>query len=259
MIRRIGLGATVIAGLVTLLAGPASADHGEGHNGETMELSKSESLTDGEVVTVILTSFLPGNTVTLVTCYNYPALGPADCNLANYGQFSSDVADDGTATIDYQVDVIDGRCDQDTSCFIVAADGFGRDANYAAQPITFAVGATSAEATSAEATSAETTEDAPVEEPVEGEDEEPSAEATDDGATTEAETTESESESDAEAEAATTQADADTDADTAAAVADDGSGGGMEWLLALIGVAAAGALGVFLGSRGKREPGPSVS
>ena len=128
-----------LASLVTLPS--AFADHGEGHNGETMEVSKSEGITDGEAITVTLSSWLPGKTATIVTCFNYPALGPADCELSNYGQHTVPIADDGTATYDYPVTVIPARCDADNPCFIVAGDGFGPTANYAAQLVTFAAAA----------------------------------------------------------------------------------------------------------------------
>ncbi len=120
-------------------ASPAAADHGEGHNGETLELSKSEGLMDGEVVTVTLTSWLPGKTATVVTCYVYPAAGPADCELSNYGTHTTTIADDGTGTVEYPIAVVPGRCDHDNPCLVVAGDGFGANANYAAQQITFAV------------------------------------------------------------------------------------------------------------------------
>lgn len=133
------IAAFFVMALASLVALPAAfADHGEGHNGETMELSNSEDIEDGEVVTVTLTSWLPGKTATVVTCFNYPAAGPADCELSNYGQHTVTIADDGTATYDYPVAVVPGRCDADNSCFIVAGDGFGPAANYAAQTITFA-------------------------------------------------------------------------------------------------------------------------
>ena len=73
-IRRLLIAGVAIT-LVGLFVVPvATADHGEGHNGETMELSKSEDIEDGEVVTVTLTSWLPGNTATIVTCFNFPAV-----------------------------------------------------------------------------------------------------------------------------------------------------------------------------------------
>ena len=133
------IAAVSVMALASLIALPAAfADHGEGHNGETMEVSKSEGIEDGDVITVTLTSWLPGKTATVVTCYNYPAAGPADCELSNYGQHIVTIADDGTATIDYPVKVIPLRCDGDNPCFIVAGDGFGATANYAAQLVTFA-------------------------------------------------------------------------------------------------------------------------
>ncbi len=133
----------LIAGVAITLVGlsvvpVATADHGLGHNGETLELSKSEDIEDGEVVTVTLTSWLPGNTATIVTCFNFPAVGPADCELSNYGMHIVTIGDDGTATYDYPVAVVPGRCDVDNSCFIVAGDGIGGNANYAGQAITFA-------------------------------------------------------------------------------------------------------------------------
>ncbi len=133
------IAAVSVMALASLVALPAAfADHGEGHNGETMEVSKSEGIEDGDVITVTLTSWLPGKTATIVTCYNYPAVGPADCELSNYGTHIVEIAEDGTATIDYPVSVIPLRCDADNPCFIVAGDGFGPAANYAAQPVTFA-------------------------------------------------------------------------------------------------------------------------
>ncbi|WP_419929985.1 hypothetical protein [Candidatus Poriferisocius sp.] len=137
-IRRLLIAGVAIT-LVGLFVGPmAVADHGLGHNGETMEISKSEDIEDGEVVTVTLTSWLPGNTATIVTCFNFPAVGPADCELSNYGMHIVTIGDDGTATYDYPVAVVPGRCDEANSCFIVAGDGIGGNANYAGQPITFA-------------------------------------------------------------------------------------------------------------------------
>ena len=137
-IRRLLIAGVAIT-LVGLLVAPAAvADHGLGHNGETMELSKSEDIEDGEVVTVTLTSWLPGNTATIVTCFNFPAVGPADCELSNYGMHIVTIGDDGTATYDYPVAVVPGRCDENNSCFIVAGDGIGGNANYAGVPITFA-------------------------------------------------------------------------------------------------------------------------
>ena len=138
-IRRLLIAGVVVALTGLLVVAPtAVADHGEGHNGETMELSNSEDIEDGEVVTVTLTSWLPGNTATTVTCFRFPAVGPADCELSNYGLHIVTIGEDGTATYDYPVAVVPGRCDHTTPCFIVAGDGIGGDANYAAQEITFA-------------------------------------------------------------------------------------------------------------------------
>ena len=250
MIRSIAIGATVFVGLLILGTGPALADHGEGHNGETMELSKSDDLVDGEIVTVSLTSFLPGNTVNLVTCYVFPVLGPADCNLANYGQHSSDVATDGTATIDYQVDLIEGSCDQDNPCFIVAADGFGTDANYAAQPITFAA----AEASLDDSTGSDADEAA--------------EEFTDDEAAEEAAPAEDDVVDEAdvadEAEAVADPADeaqdvADEAAQDVADAVDEASGGGLGWLVLLVIAVLLGALGVFVARRNQNETSSSAS
>lgn len=137
-IRRLLIAGVVVALTSLLLAPIAAADHGEGHNGETLELSKSEDVQDGEVVTVTLTSWLPGNTATVVTCYVYPAAGPADCELSNYGMHIVTIADDGTATLDYPIVIVPGRCDETTACLVVAGDGFGPNANYAAQEFTLA-------------------------------------------------------------------------------------------------------------------------
>ncbi len=138
-LRHIAAATAVAFALVGLVISYASADHGEGHNGETMALSADTDLVDGQTVTVELSSWLPDATITVVTCYNYPAVGPTDCNLSNYGQHFTKAAADGTATVEYPVAVIPGRCDHDNPCFIVAGDGIGGAANFAAVPVTFAV------------------------------------------------------------------------------------------------------------------------
>ncbi|WP_419918800.1 hypothetical protein [Candidatus Poriferisocius sp.] len=138
LIRNLIVAVATVALAGFLIAPLAVADHGEGHNGETLELSKIEGIVDGEVVTVTLTSWLPGKTATIVTCFNYPVAGPTDCELSNYGQHTVDIDDDGTATYDYPVAVVPGRCDETTQCFIVAGDGIGAEANSAAQLVSFA-------------------------------------------------------------------------------------------------------------------------
>ena len=171
-IRRLLIAGVTMA-LVGLFVAPvATADHGLGHNGETMELSKSEDIEDGEVVTVTLTSWLPGNTATIVTCFNFPAAGPADCELSNYGMHIATIGDDGTATYDYPVAVVPGRCDENNSCFIVAGDGIGGNANYAGQAITFAA------ASAAEPEPTEAPEPEPTPEPTETPEPEPTPEPT---------------------------------------------------------------------------------
>ena len=131
-------GAAVLA-LAALAVSPAVADHGLGHNGETMTLSKEADIADGETVTVTLTSFLPDASITVVTCYNFPSAGPADCELSNYGQHTATADADGMATVEYPVSVIAGRCDHENPCHIVAGDGIGPNANYAGVQVTFAV------------------------------------------------------------------------------------------------------------------------
>lgn len=131
-------GAAVLA-LAALAVSPALADHGLGHNGETMTLSKEADIADGETVTVTLTSFLPDASITVVTCYNFPSAGPADCELSNYGQHTATADADGMATVEYPVSVIAGRCDHENPCHIVAGDGIGPNANYAGVQVTFAV------------------------------------------------------------------------------------------------------------------------
>lgn len=149
-IRRLAAAGAVILAVTALTASHTSADHGLGHNGETMTLSKSSGITDGETITVNLSSFLPGKAITVVTCFNFPAAGPADCELSNYGQHTATSADDGTASLEYPVMVIPGRCDHENSCFIVAGDGFGPSANYAGVEITFAGPGGAAEETPAD-------------------------------------------------------------------------------------------------------------
>lgn len=138
-IRRLLVAGGVVAVASLLLVPAASADHGgPNHNGEMMELSKSEDLEDGETVTVTVSNFLPGNTVTVLTCYNFPVAGPGDCDFSNMGQFTAMVGDDGTATVEYPVNMVPGRCDASTSCFVIASDGIGPASNSAAQAFTFA-------------------------------------------------------------------------------------------------------------------------
>jgi hypothetical protein len=137
-IRRLAVAGAVILAVTALAASHTSADHGLGHNGETMTLSKSSGITDGETITVNLSSFLAGKTVTVVTCFNFPAAGPADCELSNYGRHTATVDDGGSATLEYPVMVVSGKCDHENPCFIVAGDGLGPDANYAGVEITFA-------------------------------------------------------------------------------------------------------------------------
>ena len=136
--RLAAAGAAVLA-LAALAVSPALADHGLGHNGETMTLSKEADIADGETVTVTLTSFLPEASITVVTCYNFPSAGPADCELSNYGQHTATADADGMATVEYPVSVVPGRCDHENSCFVVAGDGIGPNANYAGVEITFAM------------------------------------------------------------------------------------------------------------------------
>lgn len=221
-IRRLLIAGVAIT-LVGLLVAPAAvADHGLGHNGETMELSKSENIEDGEVVTVTLTSWLPGNTATIVTCFNFPAVGPADCELSNYGMHIVTIGDDGTATYDYPVAVVPGRCDENNSCFVVAGDGIGGNANYAGVPITFA--AASAAEPEPEPTEApepeptEAPEPEPTPEPTEAPEPEPTPEP-------EPEPTEAAAAPEPEPEPETTEAPA-----VAAPAADDDDGGSSVWV-----------------------------
>ena len=136
---KLGAAGVAVLALAALAVSPALADHGLGHNGETMTLSKEADIADGETVTVTLTSFLPEASITVVTCYNFPSAGPADCELSNYGQHTATADADGTATVEYPVSVVEGRCDHENSCFIVAGDGIGPNANYAGVEITFAM------------------------------------------------------------------------------------------------------------------------
>ena len=136
---RLGAAGAAVLALSALGVSPALADHGLGHNGETMTVSKDADIADGETVTVELTSFLPDASITVVTCYNFPSAGPADCELSNYGQHTATAGADGTATVEYPVSVVPGRCDHENPCHIVAGDGIGPNANYAGVQVTFAV------------------------------------------------------------------------------------------------------------------------
>ena len=157
---RLGAAGAAVLALAALAVSPALADHGLGHNGETMTVSKDADIADGETVTVELTSFLPDASITVVTCYNFPSAGPADCELSNYGQHTATADADGMATVEYPVSVIPGRCDHENPCHIVAGDGIGPNANYAGVQVTFAV-VEAAEEEAAEETMAEEEEAAP--------------------------------------------------------------------------------------------------
>ena len=140
---RLLLATTLVVSLASLLAGPvAVADHGgPSHNGEMVELSKTEDIADGETVTVMASSFLPGNTATVLTCFNFPVAGPGDCDFSNMGQFTATVGEDGTATIDYVVTMVPDKCDESTPCYVIVSDGIGPSSNSAAQLVTFAAAA----------------------------------------------------------------------------------------------------------------------
>ena len=137
-LRHLAAASAVVVALAGLLISPAAADHGLGHNGETMTLSAETDIEDGQVITAELSSWLPGATITVVTCFNFPSTGPWDCELSNYGQHKVTAGEDGTATLEYPVSVIPGRCDHENPCYIVAGDGIGGPANYAGVLITFA-------------------------------------------------------------------------------------------------------------------------
>jgi len=141
MIRKLLVFSTVLVALLGLISAPAFADHGVAHNGETADVSNTEGLAQDQVVTVTGHGYEPGATLTVVQCFIFPAAGPADCELSNYGQYTAEVGADGSASIDYVVNVVEGRCDATTPCFIVASDGIGPAANAVAVEVTFAEGA----------------------------------------------------------------------------------------------------------------------
>ena len=141
MIRRLLVFSTVLVAFLSLISAPAFADHGVAHNGETADVSKTEGLVQDEVVAVTGHGYEPGATLTVVQCFIFPAKGPADCELSNYGQYTAEVGADGSASIDYAVNVVEGRCDATTPCFIVVSDGIGPAANAVGTEVTFAEGA----------------------------------------------------------------------------------------------------------------------
>ena len=164
MIRKLLVFSTVLVALLSLISAPAFADHGVAHNGETADVSKTEGLAQDEVVTVTGHGYEPGATLIVVQCFKFPATGPADCELSNYGQYTAEVGADGSASIDYVVNVVEGRCDATTPCFIVASDGIGPAANAVGVELTFAEGAPVATAAAPATTAAApvTTAAAPV-------------------------------------------------------------------------------------------------
>jgi hypothetical protein len=152
MIRKLLVFSTVLVALLSLISAPALADHGVAHNGETADVSKTEGLAQDEVVTVTGHGYEPGATLTVVQCFIFPAAGPFDCELSNYGQYTAEVGADGSASIDYVVNVVEGRCDATTPCFIVASDSIGPAANAVGTEVTFADGAPATTTTAAPAT-----------------------------------------------------------------------------------------------------------
>ena len=165
MIRRLLVFSTVLVALLGLISAPAFADHGVAHNGETADVSKTEGLVQDQVLTVTGHGYEPGATLTVVQCFKFPPTGPFDCELSNYGQYTAEVGADGSASIDYAVNVVEGRCDATTPCFIVVSDGIGPAANAVGTEVTFAEGtpATTTTAAPATTTAAPATTAAPVE------------------------------------------------------------------------------------------------
>ena len=141
MIRRLLVFSTVLVALLGLISAPAFADHGVAHNGETADVSKTEGLVQDQVLTVTGHGYEPGATLTVVQCFKFPPTGPFDCELSNYGQYTAEVGADGSASTDYAVIVVEGRCDATTPCFIVVSDGIGPAANAVGTEVTFAEGA----------------------------------------------------------------------------------------------------------------------
>ena len=152
MIRRLLVFSTVLVALLGLISAPAFADHGVAHNGETADVSKTEGLVQDQVVTVTGHGYESGATLTVVQCFKFPVAGPADCELSNYGQYTAEVGADGSASIDYAVIVVEGRCDATTPCFIVVSDGIGAAANAVGTEVTFAEVAPATTTTAAPAT-----------------------------------------------------------------------------------------------------------
>ena len=141
MIRRLLVFSTVLVALLGLISAPAFADHGVAHNGETADVSTTEGLVQDQVLTVTGHGYEPGATLTVVQCFKFPPTGPFDCELSNYGQYTAEVGADGSASTDYAVIVVEGRCDATTPCFIVVSDGIGPAANAVGTEVTFAEGA----------------------------------------------------------------------------------------------------------------------
>ncbi len=152
MIRRLLVFSTVLVALLGLISAPAFADHGVAHNGETADVSKTEGLVQDQVLTVTGHGYEPGATLTVVQCFKFPPTGPFDCELSNYGQYTAEVGADGSASTDYAVIVVEGRCDATTPCFIVVSDGIGPAANAVGTEVTFAEGAPATTTTAAPAT-----------------------------------------------------------------------------------------------------------
>ena len=106
----------------------------------TLAATPATDLADGDTVSVEIGGYEAGDELTVVTCFVFPVVGPTDCDLSNYGDFTAVADDSGAATIDYTVTVGEldgGTCDADNPCFVVVGDAIGPDGNYAAQEVTF--------------------------------------------------------------------------------------------------------------------------
>ncbi len=81
----------------------------------------------GDTINVQLSGYAPNTEVVVVICFEWPASGPASCDLGNYGDHTVTTDANGTHTSDYVIqDVIEGgTCDASTPCYIVGGRGVG--------------------------------------------------------------------------------------------------------------------------------------
>jgi hypothetical protein len=165
-INRTLLGGLVAGAAVLCSVGSVQADHAS----ETLTLSKSEGVTDGETVTLNFAGMLkPGETTVLAIMANtFPVVGPDAFNLEEFDPSKTyPVNPDGTGAIEFVANIDHGTFNcLEIQCYVVVFQGIGNDSYTAGAPINFAgAGAETVPATEPPVTEPPVTEPAATEPP----------------------------------------------------------------------------------------------